>query len=129
MTSCVIGALCIFLSTQWILPGHTAVAEAGEDFRFDSRRAVYRASVTNHKIANPRRTLIVLDNDRKLEPGTLDRHVVYDETDTLQGGASAQIVALASQQAADDVAQFETCSWKARRLDGHYYLVDFVCPR
>jgi hypothetical protein len=129
ITSCAISAFCIFLSTQWIGPGHTAVAEAGEDFRFDGQRAVYQASVANHKIVNPRRTLIVLDNDQKSEPGTLDRHVVYDETDTLFGGVSAHIVALANQQAAVDVAQFLTCSWKARRLEGHYYLVDFSCPR
>jgi hypothetical protein len=41
---------------------------------------MYDPSVKNHKLANPRRTLSVSDDNRELEPGTLDEQVVSGDT-------------------------------------------------
>ena len=127
MTSCLISGMFVYLSAQWILPGRGAVDRAAENFRFEAKRATYEASVANHKLADPQRTFILLDEKEDRQPGEIDQRVAYDETDTLLKAKPGEIEIMVGRQSPRDAVEFASCRWTASRIDGHYYAVDFHC--
>ncbi|WP_162600700.1 hypothetical protein [Paraburkholderia sp. C35] len=127
VTSCVISVIFMYMSAQWILPGHDAAEWASEKFRFEEKRASYDALVANRRYADPQRTFILFQGKEDVQAGEVDQRIAYDETGTLERGVRVEIERVVALQSPDDAPKFSACRWKIRHLEAHYYAVDFFC--
>ncbi|WP_118180075.1 hypothetical protein [Paraburkholderia phosphatilytica] len=127
-TSAVVAAIFIYTPWMavmpWIDSTDTLFASAP---RIDRDPIEYRLRVASFKMADPKRTFIVFKPTDRDESDGVESRVAYDETDTLARGKTDQVIALARSQSPQDVAEFSACGWHARRVEGHYYVVEFSC--
>ncbi|WP_124835807.1 hypothetical protein [Burkholderia sp. Bp9031] len=126
-TSAVIAAMFAYFSAQWILPGRDSLEYLATAFRFEDEKATYEALVKNYKLVNPHRNFILFEAKNEREPGEVDRHIAYDETEALGRGRTEEVNELVVRQSPQDLAEFASCRWRAVHLDGYFYVVDFFC--
>lgn len=127
MTAYTIALLFVYFPMQAVLPGHEAIRIEKLRFDFDSKRDFYSAAVKNHKLIDPARTLIIFEGPEKLSPGEVDERVVYDETEQIALVSSPTFLQMVADQSNDDLSKFESCRWKAWKLEGHFFALDFYC--